>query len=355
MPERYARLAALALVVVLILALPLLISLFASMQANTPARIPTKLSVATQTVSPALPPTATFTPSSIPFPTATVLTTVTPLPLPTASCPNPATPEPLWVDPVVSPTNLLTQKISVTLGRGREVSITSNAGTVTRQGDFSMAQPVVLEVQLAPNASNELLVTGKVEYAPGCFYTLQTRVDRMGQPLVIVQSNSAAVTITPAVNVTPPAPGTVFLKPFSQVVGLNQDSPTASDTIWLYEANADAPFEILTQQGAFTRVQSLGGNLNFWTLNENVVSAPAPEPQFENLTELPVEFVPGNVFACEGRMPRGLILGVCQQFQDPGPAEALVRATVESSVLYLVRHNYQTYWVSSNVLKQEPQ
>lgn len=353
MPERFARLAALSLVLVLILALPLLVSLFALMQTNAPARTPTKASVMTQTASPAPPPTATFTPTSVPLPTATALTTVTALPLPTASCPNPATPEPLWVDPVVSPTNLLTQKISVTLGRGRELSITSNAGTVTQQGEFSVAQPVVLEVPLAPNISNELLVTGKVEYAPNCFYTLQTRVDRMGQPLVIVQTSGALPNLTPTVSVT--APGTVFIKPFSQVVGLNQEAPTGSDTIWLYEANADAPFEILAQQGAFTRVQSLGGNLNFWTLNENVVAAPAPEPQFENLTVQPVEFVQGNVFACEGRMPRGLILGVCQQFQDPGPAEVLVRATVESSVLYLVRHNYQTYWVSANVLKQTPQ
>lgn len=354
MPERFARIAALALVVILILALPLLVSLFALLQSNAPARTPTHASLVLPTVSPAPVPTATFTPVPSP-PTAAVAATVTALPLPTSSCPNPATPEPLWVDPVVSPTNLLTQKISVILGHGREISVTSNAGTVTQHGEFSLAQPIVLDVPLAPNASNELLVTGQVEYAPNCFYTLQTRTDRTGQPLVIVQSGSAPLTPVPAVTVTAPAPGTVFIKPFSQVVGLNQDSPAASETIWLYEANADAPFEILAQQGAFTRVQSAGGNLNFWTLNENVVPAPAPEPKFENLTVQSVEFVQGSVFACEGRMPRGLILGVCQQFQDPAPVEALVRATVESSVLYLVRFNYQTYWVSSNVLKQEPQ
>lgn len=355
MTERNARLAALGLAALLILTLPLLVALFALMQSNPPARAPTRVSAATQTASPLPPPSATPTPTFAPPPTATEAATVTALPLPTVSCPNPATPEPLWVDPVVSPTNLLTQNVSVILGRGREISVTSNAGTVTQQGEFSIAQPVVLQVPLAPNAANELLVTGKVEYAPNCFYTLQTRVDRMGQPLVIVQSGNAAVTLTPVVNVTPPAPGTVFVKPFSQVVGLNQESPTASDMIWLYEANADAPFDRMEQQGAFTRVQSQGGNLNFWTLNENVTTTPAPEPQYENLTVQPVEFVPGSVFACEGRMPRGLILGVCQQFQDPGPAEALTRATVDSSVLYLVRFNYQTYWVSANVLKQPPQ
>ncbi len=348
MPERFARLAALALLVILILALPLLIALFGAMQTNAPA--PTRVSAVTPTASP-VPPSAT--PTALP-PTATVVTTVTALPLPTAACANPATPEPLWVDPVVSPTNLLTQEISVTLGRGRQVSVTSNAGTVTQQGEFSIAQPVVLQVPLAPNVTNELLVTGKVEYAPDCFYTLQTRVDRTGKPLVIVQSASAAISLTPTVAATAAAPGIVFVKPFSQATGLNQETPTASETIWLYEGSADAPFEILAQQGAFTRVQAQDGSLNFWTLNENVTAAPAPEPQYENLNAPPVEFVPGSVFACEGRIPRGLILGVCQQFQDPGPAEALARVTVDGSTLYLVRYNYQTYWVSANVLKQTP-
>jgi len=351
MPERFARLAALALLVILILALPLLIALFAALQTNAPASAPTRVSVNTPTSAPVLP---SATPTLIP-PTATVMTTVTALPLPTVTCPNPATPEPLWVDPVVSPTNLLTQAVSVTLGRGRQVSVTSNAGTVMQQGEFSLAQPVVLQVPLAPETTNELTVTGQVEYAPNCFYTLQTRVDRTGKPLVIVQSAGAANNPTPTGAALPPASGTVFVKPFSQAVGLNQETPTASEMIWLYEGSAAAPFAILAQQGAFTRVQSQGGSLNFWTLNENVTAAPAPEPQYENLSASPVEFVPGSVFACEGQMPRGLILGVCQQFQDPGSAEALTRVLVDGSTLYLVRYNYQTYWVSANVLKQAPQ
>jgi hypothetical protein len=345
MPERFARIAALALVVALIIALPLLCSLFATLPPRPPARPPTlQIAFASPTATPVTPPS--------PPPTNTPLPTRTPLPSPTSGCPSPATPEPLWVDPVVSPTDLLTQNISVTLGRGREISISNEAGTVTQHGEFSIAQPVVIRVPLAPDTTNHLLVTGQVEYAPNCFYTLQTRVDRTGKPLVIVQTSALPPLLTP----TPPTPGIVYIKPFSQVVGLNQDTPNASQTIWLYEASADAPFQILAQQGAFTRVWSQGGTLTFWTLNENVVPVPAPEPRIENIVpEQKVEFVQGNVFACEGRMPRGLILGVCEQFQDPGPAEALVRAKVDTSVLYLVRFNYQTYWVSANVLKETPQ
>lgn len=348
MPERFARLAALALVAVLILALPLLFSLFALTQNNAPMRTPTRVSIATQ-------PPATSIPPPTPLPSATSAPTHMPLPSPTAGCPNPATPEPLWVDPVVSPTDALSQNIYVTLGNGREISITSEAGAVSQQGSFSVAQPVVLSVPLAPNMTNNLVVSGKVEYAPQCFYTLQTRIDRTGKPLAIVQTNAPSPLITAPPVVTAPPPGTVFLKPFSQVVGLNQETPDAAPTIYLYEAQADAPFQILGQQGAFTRLLSQGGALNFWTLNENVVAAPAPEPRIENLTpEQKIEFVQGNIFACEGRAPRGLILGACQEFQDIGQADALQRATVDASILYLVRFNNQTYWVSSRVLKNEP-
>ena len=49
MPERFARLAALALLVILILALPLLIALFAALQTDAPASAPTRVSVNTPT------------------------------------------------------------------------------------------------------------------------------------------------------------------------------------------------------------------------------------------------------------------------------------------------------------------
>ena len=353
MSERFARLAALALLIALILALPLLISLFGAL--NAPARAPTSSARAPSTLSPTAKPSQ---PTAIPT-QATMTAPPSPLaptPSPTRGCGLPATPEPLWVDPVVSPTNLLTQNIAVTLGRGREISITSNAGTVMQRGEFSLTQPVTLQVPLAPDTLNELLVTAKIEYEPNCFYMLQTRVDRLGQPLIIAQTNSAVGKPTPAATVTASPPGTVFIKPFSQIVGLNQASPAASEMIWLYEAPANSAFRILEQQGAFTRVQSQDGALNFWTLNDNVTLTPALEPVYEKLpTEPQVEFVEGAVFACEGQASGGLVLGACREFQNIGAATALERATFESSTLYLARFNYQTYWVSDRVLTETPQ
>lgn len=353
MSERFARLAALALVVILILALPLLVSLFGRLNAPGVTRTPTAVAlVPTATLQPTDTPTPTNT---VPPPSVTTVPTLTPSPSPTAGCPSPATPEPLWVDPVLSPTNLPSQVISVTLGRGRMITISSEAGTVTQQGEFSTARPVEIEIGLVPNAINNLLVTGKVEYASGCFYTLQTRIDRVGNPLVIVQ-NSAQNPPPPIVSPTPPPPGTVYLKPFSQVFGLNQDTPSPNDKLWLYEADSNAPFEVLAQEGAFTHLLSQGGTLNFWTLNDNIVATPPAVPRYDNsVAGRSVEFVSDTIFACEGQYPRNLILGSCADIPAVTNGEVLQRARTESSTLYEVRINYRLYWVSANVLKQEPQ
>lgn len=360
MPERFARLAALALIVILIVALPLLVSLFGGLGTPAVTRTPTLgIAVASAATEP-----ATNTPTGIPTntptetappPTETTPPTLTPTTSPTPGCPIPATPEPLWVNPVLSPTNALSQKISVTLGRGREISVSSEAGSFTQQGEFSTARTVEFEIPLVPNATNNLLVTGKVEYAPGCSYTLQTRVDRVGNPLVILQT-SAQNPPTPFISPTPPPPGTVYLRPFSQVFAMNQDTPSPADKLWLYEADPNAAFRVLTQEGAFTHLLSQGGTLNFWTLNDNIVPTPAPPPRYDNsLAGRRVEFASATVFACEGQYPRNLILGFCAEIPATINGEIIQRVQVDTSMLYMVRVNNKLYWVSSNVLKQEPQ
>src|SRR5512143_1545663 len=69
----------------------------------------------------------------------------------TPACPTPSryavpTPEPLWGDPVTSPTSLLTQTVSVYLGRGRQIEIASEAGRVITVGFFSAYTPARLPI-----------------------------------------------------------------------------------------------------------------------------------------------------------------------------------------------------------------
>ena len=101
----------------------------------------------------------------------------------------PPTPEPLWVDPVTSPTSLLSQTLKVYLGRGRQITVLSEAGATTVTGTFSSTTPALVTIPLLPNTTHNLLVQGRVEYISGCFYTLNARTDRYGAPLVIAQES----------------------------------------------------------------------------------------------------------------------------------------------------------------------
>ena len=106
----------------------------------------------------------------------------------------PPTPEPLWVESVTSPTERLTQTITVRLGRGREVVVESVAGSTTVSGTYgAYVYPARVTIPLLPDTTHRLRVTGKVEYYPGCFYTLLTRRDRQGMPLVIVQGKQSSI------------------------------------------------------------------------------------------------------------------------------------------------------------------
>ena len=74
----------------------------------------------------------------------------------------------------------------------------SEAGTVAVNGFFdAYANPARVAINLLPNTTHHLEVTGRVEYAPGCFYTLSTTKDRYGNDLVIAQQ-----TARPEVRVT---------------------------------------------------------------------------------------------------------------------------------------------------------
>jgi hypothetical protein len=102
----------------------------------------------------------------------------------------------------MSPTFALTQTVTVCLGRGRTVTVTSEAGTTVVNGFFDAhTNPAYVTINLLPDTTHHLEVAGLVEYAPDCFYTLRTTLDRNGNPLIIVQQ-SPTPTVTPTVTST---------------------------------------------------------------------------------------------------------------------------------------------------------
>lgn len=106
-----------------------------------------------------------------------------------SSCPS-ATAEPLWVEPVTSPTTLFLQAVTVRIGNGDGVTVSAESGIFTATGDFDAYEhPAVVPVKLAP-CTTHLAVAAHVKRVEqsGCVYgdyTLYTTRDRFNNPLRI--------------------------------------------------------------------------------------------------------------------------------------------------------------------------
>jgi len=154
----------------------------------------------TNTNVPIISPTKTKPQQSVPIVTSTptltstLISTLTPTLTLTANLCAPPTPEPLWVNPVTSPTDQLSQIITVYIGYGEEVTITTESGVFTVAGSFNAyTNPALVEITLLPNTIHHLSVTAKVMAKNGnCIYayTLTTTQDKQGVPLTITQATS---------------------------------------------------------------------------------------------------------------------------------------------------------------------
>jgi len=97
------------------------------------------------------------------------------------------------VDPVTSPTDQLTQVVTVRLGNGEAVTITAESGTFATHGGYdAYFHPATVTVALLTDTVHHLEVFGKVKVVEhdGCVYggyTLSTERDKYGTPLVIWQ------------------------------------------------------------------------------------------------------------------------------------------------------------------------
>jgi len=145
--------------------------------------------------TPPAPPTRTHSPApGVPTtrptsPTPEAPTTRPNSPTPSYPCPQP-TAELLAVEPVTSPTEALSQVVTVRMGNMEAVTITTESGVFTAPGGL-------VTVELLPDTAHHLEVEAKVRQTTdghGCTYggyTLSTTRDRSGAPLVIVQGQPA--------------------------------------------------------------------------------------------------------------------------------------------------------------------
>jgi hypothetical protein len=107
-----------------------------------------------------------------------------------------ATPEPFWVEPVTPITDEAEVMVEVHIGNGEKVTVVTETGAWMEVGPFGVNQPALVRVRLVPDTTHHLEVTAWVAETTGpggCKqggYTLSTKVDKYGVPLLVMQVES---------------------------------------------------------------------------------------------------------------------------------------------------------------------
>ena len=184
---------------------------------------------------------------------------------PTASpffCPLP-TPPPLWVDPVASPTDQLSQTIRVYAGSAMTVTVQTESGSFTQTQHTG--NQFFVPITLYPNTTHHLQVRSYIAQRTvgECTYpafSLSTTRDTQGQELIIVQQTSGISTPVTTPHITPTPTGTPTLCPIPTPQPLwvePVDSPTTqlSQTIYV-QAGSAMTVTIQTESGVFTETGS---------------------------------------------------------------------------------------------------
>lgn len=170
-----------------------------------PVATPTPTPTATETPIPTITPTATGTP------TPPAVNTVAPLPPPTPTATptseRPPCPRGAAVEPLLSPTDQLSQTIVVNAPAAATVQVTTISGTF----DAVTTDPYQVPITLLPNQRHPLTVTlayGRLGGSPPILCQEVRTVDKLGTPLIIVQQPLP----TPVPTAPPqPTPHTVYL------------------------------------------------------------------------------------------------------------------------------------------------
>ncbi|MFN8470580.1 MAG: hypothetical protein U0822_00040 [Anaerolineae bacterium] len=296
---------------------------------------PFSVAVHTQTL-PTATPTAT---RATPTPTATGPTmTLTPTPTgptPTATatiCPQ-ATPEGFAVEPVTSPTNLMTQTITVRIGNGDAVTVTTQAGTFVATGDFGYtSNPARVTVGLAPNTTNFLTVQAHVRQTSnaGCpygGYTLSTTTDRTGAPLVIIQQGGVTSTTTPT-----SAPSSVTATPTETATAPVIPTSTSTPTPTLTPTPTPVTVAIVPSPDAVGYVTSMYKTSNMFDQGgiwAGMDTRPATPIILDGAVQFDLGALPADAKIVSAQM---VLMGMSRVYFDPGTGGTWRLNLLDSSV-----------------------
>lgn len=192
------------------------------------------------------------------------------------------------------------------------------------------------------------LVLALVLIALACFPILGLLVSDF-TPTSIAQ---VSATSTP-IGTSTPAPR-AYVLPFRQVFAIGQSGPITPSTFLLYENGTDV-FQLIGQQGAYSRLQTLDGKMSFWTATENVsTSAPtAAQYDFSGRGKT-IRLIPSTGYICLHEEAPPPTFSTCQALPNFSSAILTAKITSGSVIMYLVEIDNKNYYAPTEIVLSIP-
>lgn len=159
-------------------------------------------------------------------------------------------------------------------------------------------------------------------------------------PATATRAPTPAFTITPTTTAFP----RVYLLPLRRVFAIGQVQPQSDAPFLLYEAGNDE-FQMLTQQGAYVRLQTLDARLNFWTTRDSVSTIPPAPAAYDYSVRDKTARLATNSFACLRTEMPAPVFAICQPLSEASSARILAKITAGHIIFYLIEINGKQYLV----------
>ncbi|MCX7840368.1 MAG: hypothetical protein N2559_13095 [Anaerolineae bacterium] len=151
-------------------------------------------------------------------------------------------------------------------------------------------------------------------------------------------------TLAPAVTPTATVLPRVYLLPLRRVFAIGQAQPQSDAPFLLYEAGNDE-FQMIAQQGAYVRLQTLDARINFWTTRDSVSTIPPAPAQYDYSARDKTARLASSGFACLRTEMPAPVFAMCQPLPEASSARIIAKITAGHIVFYLVEINGKQYLV----------
>ena len=156
---------------------------------------------------------------------------------------------------------------------------------------------------------------------------------------------TSAPTETPTITPLP----RVYLLPLRRVFSIGQAQPQTDAPFLLYEMGNDL-FQVIGQQGASVRLQTLDGRMNFWTARENISTIPPVAAEYDYGVRGKTARLAVSGFVCLHNEMPAPVFSICQPQPGFSSARLIAKITAGHIVFYLVEVNGKNYFVPPEVI-----